>query len=235
MNELQLFNYEEKPVRAVTINGEPWWIAKDICYILDITNSRDALQRIDQDDVCLTDIMDSVGRNQKTNIINESGLYSLVIQSRKPEAKKFKKWITSEVLPSIRKTGQYSLPKSDDELILIGYEKLLQRVSVLTEENKTLDIRVKKLIHDPKTYTTTEIAKELQMRSAQELNEKLKDKGVQYKVNNTWVLASEYSEKGYTETKQLEKDGVTIYNTQWTGAGRQFILEIFSGDNQRCA
>lgn len=234
MNEIQLFNYEEKAVRTVTIDSEPWWVAKDICDILELTNITESLKRIDEED--LTSVkLNSGGQDREMKIINESGLYSLILLSIKPEAKKFKKWITSEVLPSIRKTGQYSLPKSDDELILIGYEKLMQRVNFLTEENKTLDIRVKKLIHDPKTYTTTEIAKELQMRSAQELNEKLKDRGVQYKVNSTWVLASEYSEKGYTETKQLEKDGVTIYNTQWTGVGRQFILEIFSGDNQRCA
>jgi len=108
------------------------------------------------------------------------------------------------------------------------------KIAALQSENQGLRSTVKMLVHDcSKTYTTTEIAKELQMRSAQELNEKLRNKNVQYKVNNTWVLTSEFSEKGFTEIKQLEKDGIIIYNTQWTGLGRQFLLELF--DEQRSA
>ena len=104
MNDLKLFNYESKQVRTVIINSEPWWVAKDVCDILELTNPSMCLQNLDADERSKLNL----GRQGETNIVNESGLYSLVIQSRKPEAKKFKKWITSEVLPSIRKTGSYS-------------------------------------------------------------------------------------------------------------------------------
>lgn len=233
--EMQKFNYESKEVRTVIVNGEPFWVAKDVCEILEIANSRDALTSLDEDEKGVANT-DTLGGEQNVAVINESGLYSLVLRSRKPEAKKFKKWITSEVLPSIRKTGKYEIQnKTDEELILIGYEKLMGKVKVLSEENRVLDNQVKRLVHDPKTYTTTEIAKELHMRSARELNEKLQEKGIQFKLNNTWVLTSKYSDKDYTETKQLEKDGIIIYNTQWTGFGRQFILNLFPENIQRSA
>jgi anti-repressor protein len=233
--ELQIFNYEQKPIRTTEIHGELWWVAKDVCDILELSDVSKAISRLDIDEKGQSQIP-TPGGKQTVLIVNESGLYNLIIRSDKPEAKKFKKWVTSEVLPSIRKTGKYdSSQKSDDELILIGYEKLMGRVKILSEENKVLDNQVKRLVHDPKTYTTTEIAKELHMRSAIELNEKLQDKGIQYKLNNTWVLTSKYSGKDYTETKQTEKNGIIIYNTQWTGLGRQFILDLFPENIQRSA
>lgn len=90
-------------------NGNPWFVAKDVCDILGIQNSRQALQNLDDDEkdgVCLSD---AIGRNQEQNVVNESGLYNLIIRSDKPEAKPFRKWITSEVLPSVRKYGFYGI------------------------------------------------------------------------------------------------------------------------------
>lgn len=136
MNDLKLFNYESKQVRTVIINSEPWWVAKDVCDILEIQNVTQALQNLDEDERS----MFNIGRQGAVNIVNESGLYSLVIQSRKPEAKKFKKWITSEVLPSIRKTGSYQhKEKNDLEIILLGYEKLMEKVKVLTPKAEVYD------------------------------------------------------------------------------------------------
>lgn len=107
------FSFENFPVRAINRNGEIWFVAADVCAVLDIKNTSDALKNLD-DDECLTlDIGEGqkIGRGgaQKFNIINESGLYALILRSRKPEAKRFRKWVTSEVLPAIRKTGSYSV------------------------------------------------------------------------------------------------------------------------------
>jgi len=130
MNDLQIFNYESKQIRTIIINEEPWWVAKDVCDILEIQNTTQAIQSLEEDERS----MFNIGRQGNTNIINESGLYSLILQSRKPEAKKFKKWITSEVLPSIRKTGQYSI-ESDPQKFLA---QAVQLANKLLEEQKPL-------------------------------------------------------------------------------------------------
>jgi prophage antirepressor-like protein len=88
-------------------HGNPWWVAKDVCEVLGIGNVSDAIARLDDDEFDTIEVTDSIGRKQKTYVVNESGLYSLIMTSRKPEAKAFKKWVTAEVLPSIRKTGSY--------------------------------------------------------------------------------------------------------------------------------
>ena len=116
-------------------------------------------------------------------------------------------------------------------LIKQAWMFLEEEISELSAENLKLKTTVKRLVHDcDKTYTTTEIAKELQLKSAHELNLMLQEKNIQYKRNGTWVLTSAYSDKGYTETKQEEKNGIVIYNTHWTGKGRSFLLELFCED-----
>lgn len=106
------FLYGEKPVRIVIQNDEPWFVAADVCKVLEIGNSRMALERLDNDEKGVSSI-DTLGGTQKMSIINEPGLYTLVLGSRKPEAKDFKRWITHEVIPSIRKHGMYAT----DELL----------------------------------------------------------------------------------------------------------------------
>ncbi len=106
---MQVFEYEDKDeFRVMDRNGEPWFVLSEVCRKLGISNTSDAAKRLDEDEKDDLDIIDPIGRSQKSKIINESGLYSLILTSRKPEAKRFKKWITSEVLPSIRKTGSYT-------------------------------------------------------------------------------------------------------------------------------
>lgn len=110
MNTLAVFEFESYPVRFVGTADDPWWVASDVCTVLDIGNVSQALQRLDsdekRDDITINDV---IGRTQSVWCINESGLYSLILTSRKSQAKRFKKWITSEVIPSIRQTGGYSL------------------------------------------------------------------------------------------------------------------------------
>lgn len=126
---IQVFNYDENgnaPIRVQVINGETWFVAKDVCKSLGIEFYRRAMMRLDEDEKGCTIIVNTLGGNQKVAAVNESGLYSLVFQSRKPWAKKFRKWVTMEVLPSIRKTGSYSvnpsrprlpMPKDRDEVL----------------------------------------------------------------------------------------------------------------------
>lgn len=116
MNELQIFNYNGNKVRTIQIDGEPWWVLKDVCEILEIKNPTDVVKRLDEDERARF----SLGRQGETNIINESGLYNVILRSDKSEAKPFRKWVTAEVLPSIRKTGGYVV---DDEMFVNMYLK----------------------------------------------------------------------------------------------------------------
>lgn len=112
MNELTVFNYESSEVRTLEIDGEPWFVGKDVATILGYAKPLNALDtHVDEDDSLKQGLTDSLGRIQETILINESGLYSLILSSKMPNAKKFKRWITSEVLPSLRKTGSYSMER----------------------------------------------------------------------------------------------------------------------------
>lgn len=113
MNEMQIFNYGEVSVRTVLRDDVPWWVLKDVCRVLDLTTPARVVERLDEDEVSQTHLTDRLGRQQKTTIISESGLYAVILRSDKSEAKLFRRWVTHEVLPEIRKTGAYSaLPAS---------------------------------------------------------------------------------------------------------------------------
>ena len=107
-NKIQVWNYESSEIRTVQVNGEPWFVLADVCKVLELSTPARVAERLEKDEVSQTHTIDRMGREQKTTIINESGLYTVVLRSDKPQAKPFRKWVTSEVLPSIRKTGSYS-------------------------------------------------------------------------------------------------------------------------------
>ena len=116
MNEIVKV-YKNSPIRIVEKDGEPWFVAKDVCNILEIKNSRDTLNKCLDEDERGVDIIYTPGGNQEMTIVSEAGLYSLILRSRKPEAKAFKRWVTHEVLPSIRKTGAYLSPGMSNEQV----------------------------------------------------------------------------------------------------------------------
>jgi prophage antirepressor-like protein len=118
MTTLVPFNYSGRQVRTVTRDGEPWFVARDVCTVLEIRNVADAVATLDEDEKGVATV-DTPGGDQRVGIINEPGLYSLILRSRKPEAKTFKRWVTHEVLPAIRKTGRYEVgvPKSLPEAL----------------------------------------------------------------------------------------------------------------------
>lgn len=115
MNELQTFTYNKSPVRTVEINNEPWFVLKDVCDILELGSPHKVAERLDEDEKG-RNLIPTLGGKQEMTVISESGLYNVILRSDKPEAKPFRKWVTSEVLPSIRKTGSYSVSKPDKAL-----------------------------------------------------------------------------------------------------------------------
>lgn len=138
MNDLQIFVYSGEQLRTVQRDDGLWWVLRDVCRVLNIGNVTDTKKRLDPDEVDLTDLIDSMGRVQSTTIINEPGLYAVILRSDKPEAKQFKRWVTHDVLPSIRKTGAYGVPP--------------ERLAKLDEYQAKLD-RNRKLLADIERYT----------------------------------------------------------------------------------
>lgn len=132
MNEIQIFNYNDNQVRTIEINGEPWFVLKDVCQILSIGNAADVYSRLDEDEKGVGQI-DTLGGCQKMNIINESGLYNVIIRSDKKEAKPFRKWVTSEVLPSIRKHGIYATQNTIEQM-LADPDTAIKLLTTLKEE-----------------------------------------------------------------------------------------------------
>ena len=214
-------------IRMVMVDDEPWFVAKDISDKLGYAQTSNMMKRIDDEDF-KSSVLD--GMNMKSLLINESGLYSAIIGSKLPSAKQFKHWVTSEVLPSIRKHGAYATKDTIDKIISnpdYGI-MLLQNLKEEREKREEAERRNAILSHVNKTYTMTEIAKELGLRSANELNKWLSDMHIQYKVNGTWVMYSDYSDKGYEDIKQEVLDsGRVVYHRKITQIGREFIINIF--------
>lgn len=232
MSDLQIFNNEEfGQVRTLVIDGEPWFVGKDVAEILGYSNTRKALaDHVDEEDKGVTKC-DTLGGVQDLTVINESGLYGLILSSKMPNAKKFKHWVTSEVLPAIRKHGIYATDNVIDN-ILNNPDFGIQLLTKLKEE-RTARVEAERrnaiLMHVNKTYTVTEIAKELGLKSAIQLNKILAEKKIQYQVNGTWVMYSKYSDLGYEEIKQEVLDsGRVIYHRRITQMGREFILQLFA-------
>lgn len=227
MNDIQIFNNEQfGQVRVITKDGEPWFVAKDIANILGYSNSRKAIyDHVYTEDKGVTKC-DTLGGSQELTTINESGLYSLIFGSKMESAAKFKKWVTSEVLPSIRKHGMYATDEliNNPDLLIAAATKIKEERQARLEAEKQRD----KLIHQNKLYTTSEIAKELGLKSATKLNGLLAEKKIQYKQNKTWLLYSKYADCGYVSIKQdILDSGHIIYDRKWTGKGRDFILNLF--------
>lgn len=251
---VQLFvNKElELEVRAVEINGEGWLVGKDVAEVLGYSNSRDALSNhVDDEDKASVAIYDG-RQNRNMTIINESGLYSLVLSSKLPGAKKFKRWVTSDVLPSIRKHGMYATDELLDnpDLLIAAATKLKEERAARLEaekkvENLTLinaqqnqrigELQPKATYYDlilqnNSLLAISAIAKDYGM-SGTSLNKKLHELGVQYKLGEQWLLYAKYHDKGYTFSKTQNysrSDGSqgSKLHTYWTQKGRLFIYDL---------
>lgn len=240
MNELQVFkNQEFGSVRTLVIDNEPWFVGKDVADVLGYAKARNAIaQHVDEDDALKQGITDSLGRRQETTFINESGLYCLVLSSKLPSAKKFKRWVTSEVLPALRKTGQYQVKELSGQELMA--KALIEAQSVLAAKDKVIEEMKPKasyydvILNCKGLLATSVIAKDYGW-SAIRLNEYLHKKGIQFKQGKTWLLYQKYATEGYASTKtheHLGNDGTNHANvhTYWTQKGRRFIYDLLKND-----
>lgn len=259
MNKLTIFNYEDKQVRTVLINGEVWWVAKDVCDVFGETNRNRAMQSLDEDEKGYTQ-MTTPGGVQQIAIVNEPGLYSLLfamqpskargvseeyIQQRAQKLKKFKRWVTHEVLPSIRRHGLYAtdeLLANPDFLIQALQELKAERAknaelttTISIQEQQIAEMKPKASYYDvvlncKDAVSITTIAKDYG-KSGRWFNEYLHSLGVQFRQGKIWLLYQKYAQHGYTTTKThtyLGNDGTmhSKVHTYWTQKGRLFIYEL---------
>ena len=236
-------------VRVSELNNEPIFCLSDVCKILDLQGSA-VLRRLSDDVISNHPIIDNLGRTQIANFVNEDGLYDVILDSRKPEAKAFRKWITGEVLPTIRKTGGYMISKEEDteadimaRALLIAQstmERQKQRLELLQNENELQKKELKASSHkveyfdnvlqSTSVYIADQIAKELGI-TAITLNKKLVKMGILIRRNGQLLPTADYCNKGYTKTRTFyyeKTDGTKGSNciTVWTEKGRDFLLTI---------
>lgn len=246
MNELKIFeNSEFGKVRTVLIDNEPYFVGKDVAEVLDYSNPRKAIKdHVDASDKGVTKC-DTLGGVQDLTVINESGLYALILSSKMPRAREFKHWVTSEILPSIRRHGLYAVDEvlaNPDMLInaLTALKEERAKTKVLEEQNAIQNQQIAELQPKASYYdlvlnckdlvSVTTIAKDYGW-SARKMNTYLHELGVQYKQGSVWILYQKYAEMGYTSTKTHShpgKDGdvhATVH-TYWTQKGRLFIYSL---------
>ena len=240
MTDLQIFNNDRfGQVRIVPVDGELMFVAKDVCDCLEITKHRDAISRLDSDERGSVKL-DTPGGKQDIAAINEYGLYNLVLSSRKPEAKEFKRWITHDVIPAIRKTGSYSMviPQTLPEALRAYADEVeshnATKAIVAQQEQQIAEFKpvkdyVDKILSSKSCLTITQIAADYGM-SAQELNKILHEAGLQRKVGDQWILYKQHMSKGFTKSETFtfcRSDGCldSKITTKWTQKGR---LEIHS-------
>ncbi len=249
MTTMENFIYNRMNVRTAIVDGEPWFVAADVCRILDIGNPSDALSRLDDDEKSTLVLIEGIPGNPEKRVVNESGLYTLILGSRKPGARAFKRWATHEVIPAIRRTGIYATETILDnpDLAIAAFTRLKEererRVSVellaTAQQQQIAELRPKASYYDrvlqcPDLVKISTIAKDYGW-SAQRMNNWLHEHGIQYKQGNIWLLYQEYAPMGYTSTKTYSvPDGRGIrhnrINTYWTQKGRLFIYQLMTAE-----
>ena len=248
-NQVTIFNNPQfGEIRTAGTADNPLFCLADVCRVLDLQPSR-VKDRLGDGVISSNPIPDSLGRMQNTNFVNEDGLYDVILDSRKPEAKVFRKWVTSDVLPTIRKTGGYitTTPEMSDAEILAKAVLVAQttianretRIKQLESENaeqKTLIQQMQKgndylnvILQSKGTLATTQIAADYGM-TAVRFNKKLSEMRIQHKVNGQWILYSNLMGKGYVHSKTISfyhSDGRpdTRLCSEWTQRGRMFLYD----------
>lgn len=248
MNELKLFeNPEFGSIRVIEKDGEPWFVLSDVCKVLGLTTPARVAERLEDDEKGVS-LIHTLGGEQRMTIINEAGLYSVILRSDKALAKPFKRWITHEVIPTIRKHGAYMT----DDVLAKAIENpdfaigILNALKAEKEKNKELvntvavqkqqisELQPKASYYDlvlncKDLLSMSEIAKDYG-KSAKWMNKWLHEHGIQFKQGKIWLLYQKYAEKGYTSTKTHTYNGNdgsihSEVHTYWTQAGRLFIYD----------
>ena len=248
--ELQIYkNAEFGSVRTTTIGGQPYFVGKDVTDILGYQNgSRDINRHVDEEDRQKAMFFDGT-QDKETIIINESGLYSLILSSKMPNAKRFKRWVTNEVLPAIRKHGIYATDDliANPDLAIAAFTALKEErernktltAAVAVQQQQIAEMKPKATYYDvvlkcKDAVNISVIAKDYGW-SGIRMNEYLHDKGIQFKQSDTWLLYQKHADKGYTRTNTHvyeDSNGFehTKVHTKWTQKGRLFIYEQLKAD-----
>lgn len=242
MSNIQVFNFDELEVRTLVINEEPFFVGKDVAEALGYARPDNAIGRhVDKEDKLMHQISAS-GQTRNMTIIKESGLYSLILSSKLDSAKRFKRWVTSEVLPTIRKHGVYATENKVDDILnnpdtfielLQNFKK--ERTQRLVAEQQVAELKPKadyydQILRSKKLIAIGAIAKDYGM-SAQAMNKLLHDLKVQYKQGGQWLLYQNHATKGYTSSethRYVKSDGNEDFSllTKWTQKGRIFLYEL---------
>ena len=241
MNGMMIFrNVEFGAIRTMSNElGEPMFCAKDVAEALGYKNTRDSLKRpVDDDDVVKHDTIDRLGRTQQAIFVNESGLYALILSSKLDSAKRFKRWVTGEVLPAIRQQGGYMIARkgeSEKEVMKRALQIVQATLNRRDEQIARLQPRADYADHvlDSITcITTTQLAKELDM-TAQQLNRRLCEMRIQYWQSGQYLLYADYARQGFAKSRtrtHTVKDGIVLTETYlvWTERGREFIHRLLN-------
>nr|DAL96607.1 MAG TPA: repressor domain protein [Caudoviricetes sp.] len=239
MNEVEIFNFEANEVRTVIIENEAWFVGKDVADALGYTKSRNALTKhVDEDDALKWGVTDNLGRLQETTLINESGVYSLIFGSKLESAKRFKKWVTSEVLPTVRKTGGYQVKKmTNDEIVGQALriehdraERLAVELSVTKPKAEMHDVFIEK----GQAIGIREASKELNVKQ-NDLIDNLMNNGYVYRTkghNGKLQPIKKYVPK-YFVLKSASVNGVEFTPQMLiTPQGREFFYKKFYAPDQ---
>ena len=241
MNEIQIFqNVEFGAIRTMSNEqGEPLFCAKDVAVALGYKRPEDAMaQHLEIEDSVKHRVMDSNGKLRLTTFINESGLYSLILSSKLESAKRFKRWVTGEVLPAIRKQGGYMVAKqgeSEKEIMARALEIVRSTIQRRDEEIARLQpkaLYTDQVLDSITCITTTQLAKELGM-TAQELNRRLCEMRIQYWQSGQYMLYAEFARQGFARSrtrKHVLKHGMVLTEMYlvWTERGREFIHRLLN-------
>jgi len=238
-NQIQIFENEDyDKIRVISIDGEPWWVLRDICSALGLTTPSRVAERLDEDEVSQTHIIDKMGRSQRTAVVSESGLYAVILRSDKPKARDFRRWITHDVLPSIRRHGAYISDGVLDEMAKnqAFAESLIFTLQAERAKKAAIFDRLQKIT--PKAdycdailqchgaVQATIIAKDYGM-GVIAFNKLLHGLHVQFKIAGTWVLYKKYADKGYTVSRTYHvNEHTAVIHTYWTQRGRLFLYDF---------
>ena len=251
MSNIQIFNYNSVEVRTIQNDGEPWFVLKDVCNVLHIGNSRDVVARLDQDEKGVGQI-DTLGGKQEMTIINESGLYNVILRSDKPEAKPFRKWVTSEVLPTIRRHGMYATPDTVEKMLADPDTTIKLLETIKQERAARLALEAQAEADKPKiifadavsaSHTSIlvgDLAKLLRQNGVEigqnRLFSFLREKGYLCSQGERYNLPTQRSmDRGWFQVKETTinqpNGSVRITRTvKVTGKGQQYFINLFLAD-----
>ena len=252
MSNIRIFNYNSVEVRTIQNDGEPWFVLRDVCNVLGLGTPARVAERLDPDEVSQTHITDSMGRQQETTIINESGLYNVILRSDKPEAKPFRKWVTSEVLPTIRRHGLYATPDTVEKMLADPDTTIKLLETIKQERAARLALEAQADADKPKvlfadavsashsSILVGDLAKLLRQNGVEigqnRLFRFLREKGYLCSHGERYNLPTQRSmDRGWFQVKETtinQPDGsVRITRTvKVTGKGQQYFINLFLAD-----